>query len=162
MKLSSSGLQLLKQLEGGFQSKAYADSTGYSIGYGHFILPFETRLYTTQINESVASVMLQYDVKKAENYVNDKKLTLNQNQFDALVLFVYNVGSWGTGFDTLLKNKKFSLLPAKWREYTIANKKVNPSLISRREKEIALFLSASMPSLGYLLIPLLFSLFFFR
>ncbi len=162
MRLSANGLKLLKELEGGFRSKAYKDAKGYSIGYGHFILPSETRLRVTEINESVASVMLKSDVLKAVNYVNGKKLTLNQNQFDSLVIFVYNVGSWKDGFDNLIKASKYSLLPAKWREYNISDGLINKDLISRREKEIALFLTASLPFNPFLAVTFLILFFFIR
>lgn len=152
MRLSDRGLKLLKELEGGFQSKAYKDAQGFSIGYGHFILLNESHLLKTVINENLASVLLKNDVIKAEKYVLSKVgTTLRQNQFDALVIFVYNIGSWGSAFDTLLKSRKYDLLIIKWREYIYSNKKINNGLITRREKEIQLFQSNYNSSVNYVI-----------
>lgn len=91
MKTSANGIQFIKQFEG-FSSKPYPDSAGKStIGYGHLIKDGES--FDT-ISEDDALAFLASDLAWAETVVNrDVLVTINQNQFDALVDFVYNVGS---------------------------------------------------------------------
>lgn len=99
-KIGTAGLNLIKQFEG-FRSKAYLDTGNIpTIGYG-----------TTKgvkmgqvITEAQALEFLQRDVTSAQNTVNKSvKVPLTQNQFDALVSFVYNVGSGNFNTSTLLK-----------------------------------------------------------
>jgi lysozyme len=92
MKLSQSGIESLKLLEtGGKYMKTWVkDAHGYSIGYGHFRLPGDN---FDNITQSFAEELLKKDVVIAENIINKAiKIKLNQNQFDALVIFAYNTG----------------------------------------------------------------------
>lgn len=68
---------------------------------------------------------------------------LNQNQFDALVSFVYNCGPEALRTSTLLKvlNKgEYEAVPAQMARYIKAGGKTYPGLIRRRRAEGALFL----------------------
>jgi lysozyme len=90
LSLSSSGLDLIKKFEGLVLS-AYQDSGGvWTIGYGHAI---NVQPGTT-INKQEAESLLKADTQSAQDTVK-KMVTvpINQNQFDSLVSFVYNVGS---------------------------------------------------------------------
>jgi lysozyme len=91
MQLSTKGLALLKKYEG-FRSHSYRDVVGIpTIGYGHRILPTES--FPNDIEEAQGAEMLGRDVDVAENAVTRLvKVDLMQNQFDALVDFVYNLG----------------------------------------------------------------------
>lgn len=165
MKLSDYGLALLKKWEG-YRPTAYKDDHGktkaieYSIGYGHQILPTELHLLKATINENVASVMLKSDVTKAEKYVSQFG-SFTQNQFDALVLLAYNVGSFQSGLIGLLKAKNFKAVPAKIKEYIKAGDRIVPALVDRRNTEAALFVSSTsgIPVFGILAMVLAFFLF---
>ena len=65
------------------------------------------------------------------------KYRFNQNQFDALVSFAYNIGS----IDTLTNNGKRSIaeISAKITSYNKGGGKVLPGLVRRRNAEKALF-----------------------
>lgn len=89
MKTSESGVDLIKRFEG-LELEAYQDIAGvWTIGYGHT----ETVKPGQRITEREAEALLRRDLKPREDAV--KRLTsvpLNQNEFDALISFVYNVG----------------------------------------------------------------------
>lgn len=89
-KISTKGIELICRLEG-FSSHVYNDIVGNpTIGYGHKLLAFES--YKT-ISQADAQKLLEQDVRFAETAVNKHVTTLlEQEQFDALVSFVYNVG----------------------------------------------------------------------
>jgi lysozyme len=102
MRFSAEGLELLKKSEG-FRSHIYQDVAGIpTIGYGHQLLHGET--YPNGITEEQAQAILANDVQKAEQGVTQLvKVPLTQGQFDALVDFVFNLGSGRLASSTLLK-----------------------------------------------------------
>jgi lysozyme len=102
MKTAKKGIDLIKFYES-FKEKAYKCPAGvWTIGYGH------TR--TTQrgqtINENQAIELLMSDLQFTEISVKKQALFINQNQFDALVSFSFNVGSGAFTRSTLLKKIK--------------------------------------------------------
>lgn len=99
MKTSNKGIELIKQFEG-LRLKAYRDSGGkWTIGYGHTGGVKSGDVITAQ----QANDFLIQDIKTAENAINGLNLNLTQNQFDALVSFVFNVGTGNFGTSTLRK-----------------------------------------------------------
>lgn len=104
MIFSDNGKNLLKKLEG-FRSRAYADSAGkMTIGYGHVIVPGDGVAKGDIIEEVQASGLLSRDIQKAADAVNNAVVTsINQNQFDALVIFAFNVGNAAFQNSTLLR-----------------------------------------------------------
>lgn len=99
MKTSNKGIELIKRFEG-LRLKAYKDAAGtWTIGYGHTGGVKSGDVVT----EQEASELLAHDLKTAEDVVNEQNLSLTQNQFDALVSFVYNVGAGNFRSSTLLK-----------------------------------------------------------
>lgn len=100
MKYSVSGLHLTEQFEG-CRLTAYQDSKGvFTIGYGHTRNVHQNDTCT----QAEAELFLQQDVSWAEDIVNNNVTTvLTQPQFDALVDFVFNVGSGNFLSSTLLK-----------------------------------------------------------
>ena len=100
MKISKEGIALIKKFEG-IELQAYQDSVGvWTIGYGH------TKGVKEGDNISLkqAEEMLEEELVEYEGYINDMvKVRLEQNQFDALVAWVYNLGPTNLGQSTLLK-----------------------------------------------------------
>ena len=107
MQFSTTGLELLKKLEG-FRAKPYADSGGkMTVGYGHLIVPGDGVALGDIIDPVKATELLTKDVQRTVDGVNDNVTsTITQNQFDALVIFVYNVGVTAFKNSTLLKMLK--------------------------------------------------------
>ena len=149
--LSDKGLDVLKQVEG-FKSKAYKDVAGkWTIAYGHLIVPGDGVVIGEIIDEYKATSLLRNDVAAAVSAVNALVTNnkINQNQFDALVLFTYNVGRGALQSSTLLKllnGNVMDLVPnefGKWNK--IRNEKgelvASNGLTNRRRVEKDLFVS---------------------
>jgi len=100
MKIGNKGLEMIKHFEG-LELKAYQCAAGvWTIGYGHTKDVVEGDIIT----EEQADEMLVEELKEYENYVNTLvTCDLNQNQFDALVSWVYNLGPANLQASTLLK-----------------------------------------------------------
>jgi GH24 family phage-related lysozyme (muramidase) len=88
MNISKVGIELIKKFEGCVLF-GYKDPVGIpTIGYGHT----GGVVVGQRISQARADELLKQDLKRFEKAVNDLGLKLNQNQFDALVSFAYNVG----------------------------------------------------------------------
>ena len=137
---SVNALTLLKQVEG-CKLKAYQDGGGvWTIGYGHTGPDVTPGLVITQQR---AEELLAQDVKKVEGYINSLVTSaLTQNQFDALVSFVYNVGKKQFATSTLLRllnQGQFTLAKEQFQRWKYDNGKEVQGLINRRVKEAELF-----------------------
>src|SRR3954465_2886801 len=103
MNTGSGGIALIKEFEGfPFGGRPYFDRIGgvWTIGYGHTegVGPHSLRL-----TERQASELLERDLEQRYEGSVERLPTahlLNQNQFDALVVFVYNVGGGALAADT--------------------------------------------------------------
>jgi lysozyme len=143
MQLSEAGLDLIKRSEG-FRGRTYKDVAGIpTIGYGHRLLAHEA--FPDGVCETQAAAMLRDDVHGAEQAVMRLvKVALTQGQFDALVDFVFNLGSGRLASSTLLKvvnggryeDAREQLL--RWDE---AGGEVRAGLKTRREAESALWIA---------------------
>lgn len=98
---ASSTEDAIIEQEEGFTATPKADAQGtQEIGYGHQIQPGES--YTT-VTEAQAGDLFESDLIPVENaIIQNVTVALNQNQFDALVNFVYNVGVGAFKSSTLL------------------------------------------------------------
>lgn len=146
--ISEEGLELIKNFEG-YMAKTYLDVAGYpTIGYGHLITTSEKLAGTFKnkvLSEEEATKLLKQDVVKTEQSINRLvKVPLSQNQFDALVDFVFNLGEGALTKSTLLKklnNKEYDVVPSEMLKWNKAkNPKTgtlveNKGLTSRRIKE---------------------------
>src|ERR1035441_746584 len=101
MELSAAGLELLKRSEG-FRNRTYLDVAGVpTIGYGHRI--FASASFRGGIEDAQGTELLAHDVRDAEQAVKRLvRVALAQGQFDALVDFVFNLGSGRLAASTLL------------------------------------------------------------
>ena len=92
-----------------------------------------------KITKEKATELLKKDLEKFEKHVMkyDSKYNFNQNQFDALVSFAFNVGN----IDQLTANgtRTIAQISAKIPAYNKAGGKTLPGLVKRRAKEKALF-----------------------
>lgn len=107
MIVSKNGLDLIKKFES-FKSKPYlCPSEKATIGFGSTYYPDGTKvtLQDKEITEEKACEILEYIANKdfANNINKVVKVPLNQNQFDALVSFAYNIGNVNFNSSTLLK-----------------------------------------------------------
>lgn len=152
MEISLAGIAAIKREEA-LRLNRYDDATGQdlkkgqavkgfaTIGYGHKLGPLEN--YWT-ITEAEATRLLASDLSDAEAAVNRLvKVPLSQNQYDALVSFVFNVGPGAFGRSTMLKllnagdyTGAANQFPA-WRK---SGGVVMAGLVKRRANERAMFL----------------------
>jgi lysozyme len=143
MKTSQKGLDLIKKFEG-FSDKEYICPAGKpTIGYGHVILPNEH--FSSSITKEEAEILLKKDLQPREKSLNILvKVNINQNQFDALMSLIYNIGVANFKQSTLLKfinDRLFDKVPDQFRRWKYINKVVSKGLLKRREEEIKLWLS---------------------
>ena len=139
METSKTGLDLIKHFEG-CELYAYKCPAGvWTIGYGH-TKGVEPGM---QITEQDAEDMLKEELIEYESYINDLvTVGLNQNQFDAMVSWVYNLGAGNLKASTLLKVLNagdYAGVPAQMLRWNKAGGKVLEGLTRRRQAEADLF-----------------------
>jgi len=147
-RIGQAGLALIKQYEG-CRLAAYRCAAGvWTIGYGH-TAGVHSGMTITQAQ---ADAYLQQDIAKFEGYVNNPAYVpittnLNQNQFDALVSFAFNLGAGN--LRKLCKGRTAAQIARTMPNYNKAAGKVLAGLKRRRAAEQALFnklVSAATPA----------------
>ena len=139
MDISQDGLSLIKKFEG-CELKAYrCPANVLTIGYG--ITKNVTE--NMEISQEEANEMLNEEITEYEEYVNNMvKVPLEQNQFDSLCAWVYNLGPTNLEKSTLLKLLNagdYHLIPSQIKRWNKAGGETLKGLIRRREAESLLF-----------------------
>ena len=135
MKISQVGIDLIKSFEGCVLTAYLCPSNVWTIGYGH-----TSGVYQGQaITKEQAEQYLKEDIVRYENYVNNTGLSLNQNQFDALVSFTYNCGNGN--LKKLIENRSLAEIADAILLYNKSRGTVLKGLVRRREAERKLFLT---------------------
>ena len=152
--ISEKGLELIKQWEG-FSNTVYKDVAGLpTIGVGHLLTQYELSsgkidIYGNSIkyrygltNEQVLD-LLHWDINDFVDDINDLVMVeLNQNQFDALVSFAFNVGTKAFYQSTLLKKLNQHLydeVPGQLMRWVYSGGRKINGLVNRRNNEIKLW-----------------------
>ena len=141
---SPAGLAITKQFEG-LKLSSYQDQTGrWTIGYGH-TGPDVTPALT--ITQDQAQALLAQDVGAAAACVNKVvTIALTQDEFDALVDFVFNLGAQAFTGSTLLRDLNAGDPTAAAAQFDLwdhAGGAVVAGLLRRRQAETALFDTSS-------------------
>jgi lysozyme len=147
-KVSKTGLELIKKYEG-FRANPYKCPAGVpTIGYGATYYPDGKRVKMTDapVTEKQATEMLKTMLvgfeKAVDTYCID---TINQNQFDALVSFAYNVGTNALKNSTLLKklnvNANDPTIRDEFKKWVKAGGKTLKGLVTRRNEEADIYFS---------------------
>ena len=143
MNISQEGLSLIKKFEG-CKLESYKCAAGvWTIGFGSTSGVEEGM----EISQERADMLLLEDVKVFEEAVNNLvEVDLEQNQFDALVAWTFNLGSTNLKNSTLLKvlnDKNYEGVPEqikRWNKATVdGERQVLEGLVRRREAESLLF-----------------------
>lgn len=136
--LSVNGLNLIKSFEGCKLTayKCLPTEKHYTIGYGHYGSDVTPGM---KITKEQAEELLLQDCKKAIKNVNSfmSKYNFNQNQFDALVSFAFNVGSINQL--TASGTRTLEQISSKITAYNKSGGRVIAGLVKRRAKEKELF-----------------------
>ena len=138
MNLSKAGEDALIIREGS-KRKAYRDVKGIlTIGVGHTGPEVKDGLIWTDAQVLTA---FEADVKWAVDTINESvKVPLNQNMFDALVSFIFNVGKYAFTQSTMLKLLNLGFYKDASNEFDKWNKPA--AVVGRRQSEKAQFLAA--------------------
>lgn len=147
MRTSERGIELIKQFEG-FSPTVYVCPAGKkTVGYGHVVRKNET--FDNPLTESEATQLLIEDLSRRYEppVLAMVEVALSQNQFDALVSFVYNVGAANFESSTLLRKLNHDDYTGaadeflRWTKATVGGvKKELAGLVRRRNAERDLFL----------------------
>lgn len=154
MHMSEHGRRLLTTWEGSRRS-VYNDAAGKpTIGVGHLLTGTELASkaividgapvpYAGGLDDDEVGRLLAQDLRRYEDAV-DRCVTvgLEQNQFDALVAFCFNVGVGAFEGSTLVKTLNqggFADVPDELRRWTIVAGRTIPGMVNRREHEIDLW-----------------------
>ncbi len=143
--VTENGLKLIKRFEW-FSPTIYQDAAGFpTIGYGHLIIPSEITHFKNGITEAKADSLLKQDLAIAEKAVARLiNVPLNNNQFDALTSFTYNLGTATLKRSTLrAKINRHEHQDARdefLRWVWVGGRKL-PGLVRRRRIEAALYSS---------------------
>jgi type VI secretion system secreted protein VgrG len=154
-QISGQGLSLLKSIEQ-LRLKPYDDQSGKqitswckgaTIGYGHLIVRDDWEKYSQGLDEAAANALFITDLSPFVKAVSSKvTASLSQNQFDALVIFVYNIGIDGFSSSSVLKlvNDPTARIGHKdlesaWKAWNKSQGVVNAGLANRRNAEWRIF-----------------------
>lgn len=146
MHIGSEGKALIERWEGR-RSTAYKDTAGkWTTGIGHLIGPNEQWMITATLSAAQIDELFRRDIAWAEAATSRLFPSVTkQNQFDALVSFVYNLGETqvrnGTLDDLVNSGATPETISAKWLQYNRSGGYVTPGLVSRRTAEVQLFWS---------------------
>lgn len=145
-KTSKKGIDLIKKYEG-FRSKPYlCPAKVPTIGYGATYYPNgqKVKLTDAAIDEKHATLLLEamlvpYE-KSVDSFCRDD---INQNQFDALVSFAYNLGTSALKNSTLLKkvntNPNDPAISKEFAKWVNAGGRRLEGLVKRRKEEAKIY-----------------------
>lgn len=147
MKINAAGLTIIKESEG-LRLKSYRCPAGvWTIGYGHTAGVKSGQVCTLEQAEH----WLREDVEWAEKAVSDMvTVPLSENQFSALVSWVFNVGASAAKRSTLVKllnngEMTGTVVEREFKRWNKGGGKVLPGLVIRRAKEADLFVAPVSP-----------------
>lgn len=155
LTVSDEAINLLKSIEK-LATIPYDDQTGQeisqwikgaTIGYGHLILQRQWSKYKNGLSKTDATALFQEDlapfIEKVQNSVTSNIL---QNEFDALLILIFNIGRSAFSKSSILKlvnnpgaNTSFASLEDAWMAWNKSQGKVVPGLTNRRKAEWAIY-----------------------
>ena len=143
MKTSQNGIELIKKFEGFSATPYFCPAHKLTVGYGHVIVMRE-KFSAQGISLQEAEILLKQDVSVAEQAIERLVVCeLLQNQFDALVSFIYNIGTKAfekSRLSRLLRENRQAQAANEFPKWIYAGGAVQNGLIKRREAEKGLFL----------------------
>lgn len=139
-KTSNEGIELIKKFEG-FKAQKYICAGGFkTIGYGHKLLPLEN--YERISLESAEELLLKDLIKFERAVIKYIEVEINNNQFDALVSFTFNLGPAALQRSSLrqkVNRKSFNEATIEFLRWVYVGTKRLNGLYQRRLAESILF-----------------------
>jgi lysozyme len=139
--LSVNGAHFIKNAEGCRLKMYYCAAGKQTIGYGHVLRQGEPRF----IDQGQADAYFDHDITWAVAALNETSGSdlLTQNQYDALVSFIFNIGAgaWrGSTARRDLTEGKIADIPAQMRRWVHDDRgRTILGLVNRRNQEISLW-----------------------
>lgn len=159
--ISDKGLKFIQVNEGvgkgsfdGQKFKSYFDKIGnkWTIAWGLTYINGKPVTKDTVLTINEANITFRHHLSSNEKAINDlmirDSIVLTQNEFDALVDFVYNIGNGHADCDVwkAVKTHDFSKIEQAFLAHNKVGGKYNQGLANRRKKEVALFTQAKYGS----------------
>lgn len=148
MNYSENALTIIKQFEG-LRFKAYKDPGSknglpITIGYGSTTHLDGSNIKLGEvITLQQALAMLGKEVTLKANFLASLGLKLNQNQFDSLTSFIYNIGtgafSRSTMYNVIKANPNNPNIKDQFNKWIFNDGKVLQALVTRRKQESDLY-----------------------
>lgn len=154
MRIDSAGVDFIKSVEG-HKNNVYLDVAGLpTIGVGHLLTQSELAsgtvdihgkdyTYSKGLSDTQVNELLIQDLLFTELAVNSAvSVDLTQNQYNALVSFVFNVGVGAFRKSTLLdilNQEDYDGVPKQLKRFVYSAGKKIPGLVNRRAREIELW-----------------------
>ncbi len=152
MSLGPEGVALLKGIEQ-LRLKPYDDQTGKSIskwswgatiGYGHLITKESEWVHYKEgiTKEEADALFMEHSVKFIDQVNESLKVKVTQHQFDALVIFCFNIGETGLATSSVIKlinnpdaKTPYACLENAWKAWNKSQGAVNRGVVNRRKCE---------------------------
>ncbi len=150
LRTTEDAIEYLKDVEG-FCKEPYWDYQQYSIGYGSHCDPDD---YPDGITKKEAEILLRNIVHTFEEdldaFLKKHKIKLKDHEYDALVLFTYNVGStWMRSsrladllIDDDYEENDFASAFGVWCHVGSSEPEISSALVKRRIRELQIFFDA--------------------
>jgi lysozyme len=147
MKISQTGIDLIKSFEG-LKLEAYKCTSGIAtIGFGSTFYPDKTsvKMGDKLKDKQEAEELFKLTLQTFENIISGLfyNVTLKQNQYDALVSLTFNIGVTAFANSTLFKKVKINpndkTIEAEFNKWINSGGKKSKGLIRRRKDEAKLY-----------------------
>ena len=142
----SAGVALIRQFESCQLTTYYDQNNILTIGWGHRVLPADNIKPGDTTSQARADALLQSDLAQNVSWLEDDLdgITVNDNQFNALLSLEFNIGEGRFENSTLLDDLddgNFQAAAAQFSVWRIAGGQVSAGLVRRRAAERELFLT---------------------
>lgn len=148
MTTSENGISIIKKFEGlvlhAYKDPGSKNGLPITIGYGSTMYKDGTKIKLGDtITQEQAIDLLHWEVNNKTSVLRGMNLQLNQNQFDAITSFIYNVGIGNFMSSTLLKRIRKDPNDPDIREqfmrWVYNDGKIMEALVNRRKLEADLY-----------------------
>lgn len=141
-KINQKGIELIEYFEGNKLTAYVCPAGKLTIGIGH---TGKDVFKGMTITKEQSYELFRKDIARFETQLNSLNLSINDNQFSALVSFIYNLGFGSLQKSNLLlkvkANPNDDRIKGEFNKWVFSNGKKLPGLMLRRQKEAELYFS---------------------